>query len=130
MRYTRNYVYTQVATAVRAAHPGANCTGRFSQTPAAFPNVYIYELDNAPVRDAMQLDAEDVQWDSVFEVQITSNKMAGAAEEAYAILDTVTTAMAKMYYRKVNQVPEDTGTKFYLIGQYRRVVGGGDQTGG
>lgn len=130
MRYTRNYVYTTVANAVRQSFQTANCTSRFTQTPASFPNVYIYELHHAPTRRGMHLKADDVQWDSVFEVQVTSNKETGAANEAYAVMDTVTEAMAGMYYRLVNQVPEDTGKKFYLISQYRRVVGGGDQTGG
>ena len=130
MTYTRNYVYTTVASAVRAEFPSANCTSRYSQTPSAFPNVYIYELDHAPTARGKQLKADDIQWESVIEVQVASNKQDGAANEAYSIMDVVTSAMAGMYYRLINQFPDDKGTKYYLISQYRRVIGGGDQTGG
>ena len=130
MRYTRNYVYNTVSAAVRAAFPAADCTSRFVQSPSAFPNVYIYELDYHPTTQGMQLDATDEQWMSTFEVQITSNKESGAATEAHKIMDVVRTAMAGMYYRQYNQAQQDNGTKFYLIGQFRRVIGGGDQTGG
>jgi hypothetical protein len=126
MTYTRNYVYTQVNKAVTEAFPTANVTGRYSAEPAKFPNVYIYELDYRPTIMAKQLKADDIQWESTFEVQISSNKTSGAMNEAYAIMDVVRTAFSEMYYRQIEQVPMDETTKYHIVGQFRRVVGGGD----
>lgn len=126
MRYTRNYVYTQVKTTVNAAFPDAHVTGRYEAVPSQYPNVYIYELDYRPTSRAKQLKADDVQWESTFEVQISSNKASGAMSEAYAIMDVVRTAFAGMYYRQIEQIPMDAETKYHIVGQFRRVVGGGD----
>lgn len=126
MTYTRNYVYTQVKNAVKAAFPEANVTGRFIAVPTAFPNVYVYELDYRPTSRAKQLKADDIQWESTFEVQISSNKASGAMSEAYAIMDVVRAAFAEMYYRQIEQIPMDAETKYHIVGQFRRVVGGGD----
>lgn len=126
MRYTRNYVYTQVKNAVESAFSDANVTGRYIATPTVFPNVYVYELDNHPASKAKQLKADDIQWESTFEVQISSNKASGAMSEAYAIMDVIRTAFATMYYRQTEQIPMDAETKYHIVGQFRRVVGGGD----
>lgn len=122
MTYTRNYVYSKVADAVTGAFPNARCTGRFTPTPATLPNVYIYELDKRHTMQGADLNATDVQWESTFEVQITATN----ANLAYSIMDTVEASFRSMYYRLFNQAFDDTGTKFYLVGQFRRVIGGGD----
>lgn len=123
MTYTRDYVYSTVADAVLAAFPNARCTGRFTPTPAVLPNVYIYELDRSHTLSGMNLQGTDVQWESTFEVQIT----APNSTIAYSIMDAVTESFRGMYYRLRSEYENDDGQKFYLIGQFHRFVGGGDE---
>lgn len=126
MTYTRNAVYTSIVTALRAAHPGINCTSRHVPKPSIFPSAYIHEIDRSRPRQYTQLDFEDVQWESSFEIQIVSAKADTAASEAYTIMETARTAFSNLYYRQFSEATIDQGEKFTVIGRFRRVIGGGD----
>ena len=126
MTYSRNAIYTRVVNAVRAGFPDAYCTSRMVASPAKFPAVLIHEIDrNRPIQNT-QLDFEDVQYESVFEIQVVSNKANTAATEAYAIMDLAKAAMSGLYYREFSETNIDRSDTFTLIGRFRRVIGGGD----
>lgn len=126
MTYSRNAIYTRVVNAVRAGFPDAYCTSRMVASPAKFPAVLIHEIDrNRPVQNT-QLDFEDVQYESVFEIQVVSNKANTAATEAYAIMEFAKAAMSGLYYREFSETNIDRSDTFTLIGRFRRVIGGGD----
>ena len=125
--YTRNGVYDYVVKAVRAEYPSANCTSRYVPKPSAFPAVYIYEIDQSRPIQYTQLDFQDVQWESAFEIQVVSNKTNTAASEAYAIMDVARAAMNGLYYREVQTATIDNGNDFTVIARFRRVIGGGDE---
>ena len=74
----------------------------------------------------MQLDFEDVQWESTFEIQIESSKASTAATEAYGIEKVAESAFNSLYYRRFSQLTIDNGDTFVIIGRYRRTIGGGD----
>ena len=74
----------------------------------------------------MQLDYEDVQWQSSFEIQVISNKKGIAASEAYSILETAKDAFNKLYYRELSETSVDDVEKFTVIARFRRTIGGGD----
>ena len=126
MRYGRNAIYTRVVNAIKAGFPNAYCTSRMVASPAKFPAILIHEIDrNRPLRNT-QLDFEDVQYESVFEIQVVSNKANTAATEAYAIMELARAAMSKLYYREFSETNIDTGDTFTIIGRFRRIIGGGD----
>ena len=126
MRYGRNAIYTRVVNAIKADFPNAHCTSRMVASPAKFPTALIHEIDrNRPLRNT-QLDFEDVQYESVFEIQVVSNKANTAATEACAIMELARAAMSKLYYREFSETNIDTGDTFTIIGRFRRVIGGGD----
>lgn len=126
MTYNRNAVYTRVVQAVNSYFPNAFCTSRYVPKPPSFPACLIHEIDrNRPLQNT-QLDFEDVQWESVFEVQIASDKLNTAATEANAIMDVVREAFSGLYYREFSETNIDTGHQFTIIGRFRRVIGGGD----
>ena len=127
MTYTRNAVYNSVAEAVRTEHPNVFCTSRYVAKPAAFPACYIHEIDRIRTYQGVQLDYEDVQWESVFEIQVISAKGGTAASEAYAIMNTVRSALNSLYYRETSETNIDTFDKFLIVGRFRRVIGGGDE---
>lgn len=126
MKYSRNAIYTRVASAIKAEYPKAYCTSRYVAKPSTFPACYIHEIDNTRPIENVQLDFEDVQYESVFEIQIVSNKANTAASEAYDIMELAESAMSNMYFRRFSQTNVDRGDTFTVIARYRRVIGGGD----
>ena len=126
MRYSRNAIYTRVRDEILAEHSNAYCTSRMVAKPASFPACYIHEIDNFRPQQFTQLDFQDVQCESVYEVQVVSNKKNTAASEAYAIMDTAKAAMSNLYYREFSETNIDRGDTFTFIGRFRRRIGGGD----
>lgn len=126
MEYTRNAVYDHVANAILGQFPKTYCTSRFVAKPASFPSCYIREIDKSRPPQYTQLDFEDVQWESAFEIQVVSDKANTAASEAYSIMKVAAAAFNELYYREFSEVTIDKGNTFTVIGRFRRVIGGGD----
>ena len=126
MNYSRNAIYTRVANAIKADYPDAYTTSRMVASPAKFPAILIHEIDrNRPIQNT-QLDFDDVQYESVFEIQVVSNKANTAATEAYSIMDLAKAAMSGLYYREFSETNIDRSDTFTIVGRFRRVIGGGD----
>ena len=126
MTYSRNAVYTRVADAIRAEYPNAYCTSRRVAKPSTFPAILIHEIDRNRPAQNVQLDFEDVQWESVFEVQVVSNKHNTAATEAYSIMELVRAAFSNLFYREFSETNIDASDTFTIIARFRRTIGGGD----
>ena len=124
--YTRNGVYNRIRADVVGEYPNAYITSRLIAKPPAFPAVLIHEIDRNRPLENIQLDYQDVQWESVFEAQVVSAKTNTASTEAYAIMDIVRQSFSDLYYREFSETNVDTGDKFTIIGRFRRVIGGGD----
>lgn len=127
MNYTRNVVYSYIRDAVLASNDKVYVTSRYVPKPPSFPACYIHEIDRDRPLQNIQLDYQDVQWESVFEVQVASAKRNTAASEAYAIMDVARQALNDLYYREFSETNVDTGDSVTIIGRFRRIIGGGDQ---
>lgn len=126
MNYTRNAIYTHIVNAIREQYAKAYCTSRYVAKPSTFPACYIHEIDNSRPQRYTQLDFQDVQWESVYEIQVVSNKANTAATEAYDIMALAKAAFSELYYREFSETNIDGGDTFKIIGRFRRVIGGGD----
>lgn len=127
MKYSRNAIYTRIVNAIKAEYPNAYCTSRYVAKPSTFPACYIHEIDrNRPIQNT-QLDFQDVQYESVYEIQVVSNKHNTAASEAYDIMELARAAFSSLYYREFSEANIDRGDTFTIIGRFRRVIGGGDE---
>lgn len=126
MKYSRNAVYTRVANAIKTSYPNAYCTSRYVAKPSTFPACLIHEIDRSRPIQYTQLDFEDDQWESSFEIQIVSTKANTAATEAYGIMEIARKAFSDLYYREFTETNVDGGDQFILIGRFRRTIGGGD----
>ena len=124
--YTRNAVYNKIRADIRAQYPDAYITSRMVAKPSSFPAVLIHEIDRFRPQQYTQLDFEDVQWESVFEVQVASAAANTAAAEAYAIMGIARQSLSNLYYREFSETNIDRGDTFTLIGRFRRRIGGGD----
>ena len=126
MTYSRNAIYTRIVNEIKAEYPKAYCTSRYVAKPSTFPTCYIHEIDNTRPIQNTQLDFQDVQYESVFEIQVVSNKANTAATEAYGIAALAEAAMSGLFFRRFSQTNVDKGDTFTIISRYRRVIGGGD----
>ena len=125
-QYSRNGVYSRVRAAIVAQYPSAYVTSRMVAKPSTFPAILIHEIDrNRPIEN-VQLDFQDVQWESVFEAQVVSAKANTAATEAYNIMEIVRQTFSDLYYREFSETNIDSGDTFTIVGRFRRVIGGGD----
>lgn len=124
--YSRNGVYSRVRAPIMAQYPNAYVTSRMVAKPSTFPAILIHEIDRSRPIQNVQLDFQDVQWESVFEAQVVSAKANTAATEAYNIMDIVRQAFSDLYYREFSETNIDQGDTFTIIGRFRRVIGGGD----
>ena len=126
MTYSRNAIYTRIVNAIRAAYPNTYCTSRLVAKPSTFPACYIHEIDRNRPQQYTQLDFQDVQYESVFEIQVVSAKNNTASTEAYNLMEIARQAFSDLYYREFSETNIDTGDTFTIIGRFRRVIGGGD----
>lgn len=124
--YTRNAVYDYVSSAIAAAHTGVTCTSRYVPKPSSYPSCFIHEIDRYRPLESTQLDFEDVQWESNFEIQVVSNLRGTAASQAYAIMETARSAFSALYYREISETTIDGTETFTIVGRFRRKIGGGD----
>lgn len=123
---TRNAVYDYVSSAITAVYPIVRCSSRRIPIPSSFPACYIHEIEHYRPLENMQLDYEDVQWQSSFEIQVISNKKGTAASEAYSILKTAKDAFNTLYFRELSETSVDDVEMFTVIARFRRTIGGGD----
>lgn len=123
---TRNAIYDYIADAITAVHTNVRCTSRYVPVPSSFPSCYIHEIEHYRPLENMQLDYEDVQWQSSFEIQIISNKKGTAASEAYSIMETAKAAFNALYFRELSETSIEGTETFTVIGRFRRQIGGGD----
>lgn len=126
MRYSRNAVYTRIRNAIVSAYPTASVTSRYVAKPSTFPACLVHEIDRNRPQRFTQLDFQDNQWESVFEIQVVSAKANTASTEAYGIMEVARQAFSDLYYREFSETNIDSGDKFTVIGRFRRVIGGGD----
>ena len=125
--YSRNAIYTRLRNALTAASPSIYCTSKYVAKPASFPAAYIHEIDRIRPLQYTQLDFQDNQYESVYEIQVSSAKANTAMTEAYDLMAVVRETMSALYYREFTETNVDGGTQFTVIGRFRRVIGGGDQ---
>lgn len=128
MKYTNNAIYTRVRNAVVAVEPTANCTQTYTASPAKFPTVFMREIGRlTPTATITLSNAQDISERS-WEVQIFSNVKPGAKEQAYALMDTVKTALRTLYFAEYFESPIDQTDKniYCLVARFRRVIGSGE----
>ena len=124
--YTRNAIYSRIRSAIIAQFPDAYVTSRMVAKPASFPAILVHEIDRNRPLENTQLDFQDVQWESTYEIQVVSAKANTASTEAYNIMEVAKQSLSDLYYREFSETNIDNGDTFTVIGRFRRVIGGGD----
>ena len=120
-----NDVYSQVASAVRNAHPGTSVSGEYIEVPSSFPAVTLAESDNRIFTQMRTTKIENAVR-VMYEARVWSNKAKGKKAEAKAIMDTVDSTMGSLGFTRTfrSQIPNlQQATIFQLISRYEAVVG-------
>lgn len=119
-----NDIYDYVAKRIRAAHTGIFIAGEYVETPAKFPAVTLVEADNR-ILTRMRTDNIENAVQSMFEVNIYSNKASGKKSEAKAIANTADAIFAEIGYTRTfrEQVPNlNNATIYRIVCRYEAVI--------
>lgn len=119
-----NDIYDYVAKALRAAHTGIDVAAEYVEMPAKFPHVSIVESDNR-ILDRMRTNNIENAIQSMFEVNIYSNKASGKKSEAKAIANTLDDVLSGIGFTRTfrEQVPNLRDATIYrIVCRYEAVI--------
>lgn len=125
--YTRNGIYTVIRSAVLDADENAYCTSAYNQTPPKLPCVFIREIGGFQPTDSINLAFDEDIYNCTFEIQIFTNS-ATAQSDAYALMDSVKSAMRGMYFILMSEAPVANADEniYRLTARFSRTICGGD----
>ena len=89
-----NIIFTNVATAVRAAFSGISVYGEYVEAPAAFPCVTIVEADNAVYERTRDLNGIEHHAAVMYEVNVYTNDAQAKKTKAKAIANVIDNVMS------------------------------------
>ena len=118
-------VFDYVAKRIHAAHTGAYVIGEYVETPAKFPAVTLVEADNRVLTRMRTSDDIENGVQSMFEMNVYSNKAAGKKAEAKAIANTADEAFAEIGYTRTfrEQIPNlNNATIYRIVCRYEAVI--------
>ena len=112
-----NEIFTNVATSVRTAHPGATITGEYTRQPSKFPTVTLDETENLTAAELVDSSDEEKFSALTYRLQVFSNKQSGKKAEARAIFTTADKVMLDLGFRRITYTttPEIYESTIYSI---------------
>ena len=120
-------VYTPIAQALRAAHPGIHVMGDYVNVPSAFPHVSIVESDNYMSVDKLDSANQEQFATVMFEVNVYSNKTSGKKSECKAIMSLIDEQMYRLNFTRISLTPVpnmENATIYRLVARYRAETDG------
>lgn len=121
-----NEIFTNVATAVRAAHSTVTVTGEYTRKPSKLPAVTLDETENVTVANLVDSSREERYSGLTYRLQVFSNKTSGKKSEARAIFATADEAMRNLGFQRITYTttPEIYESTIYSItATYEAVIG-------
>lgn len=121
-----NEIFTNVATAVRAAHSTVTVTGEYTRKPSKLPAVTLDETENVAVAELEDSSQEENFSALTYRMQVFSNKTSGKKAEAREIFATADEAMRNLGFRRITYTttPEIYESTIYSItATYETVIG-------
>ena len=125
-----NEIFTRISQALKTKYGSSTyVVGERVLTPSKYPCVWVVEMDTYPDSRYYALDNSDIQRQSVYEVQVFSNKSSGATTQVNEITDFITKEFAKIGFRCLTSIPVDNANDQTIkrkASRYRRIIGDGD----
>ena len=119
-----SYVFSRIASVLRAAHPGIFVAGEYTASPAEFPAVTIIESDNAVVQRMRTTNIENAVT-LLYEVNIYTNTVGYKKSEAKKILSIIDAEFAKMGFARMMCNPISNlqdATIYRIVARYQATV--------
>lgn len=119
-----NIIFTQLATALRAAYRDISVYGEFVEVPASFPCVTIVEADNQVLQYTRDLSGVEHYAKIMYEINVYSNKASGKKSEAKEISNMIDGLMTDMLFTRTfrGQTPNIDRTIYRITLRYEGVV--------
>lgn len=120
-------LFTELASALRAAYPGVTVTGEYINAPPKFPYVSIVEADN--YTDSRYADSGGTECCArlMYDVNIYSNKAGAKKAECRKLLNYIDAMLYEMNFVRIsmNPVPNlEDATIYRLNARYEGVTDG------
>ena len=117
-------MFSPIATVLRNTYDGIAVTSEYTDTPAKFPAVTIIETSNIVLRRMSTTKIENAST-ILFEVNVFSNKVAGAKLQALDIMETVDAEFEKLGFVRTMMSPTPNladATIYRITARYEGVV--------
>lgn len=99
-----NWLFTEIATPVRAEYPGVYITGERLNMPEKFPCVEVVEADSYEVSSGIDNTLKENLTALMYEITVFSNKQFGKRSQCIEILSTIDTIMKRKNATRIARV--------------------------
>lgn len=117
-------IYSTVAKAVKAYNSSCFTAGEYTDTPAKFPAMLLFQADNSVYQRMRTINIENAD-QVMFTVYVFSNKVGTKKQEAGEIMNIVDDEMTKLGFTRTSRTPvpnlEDSSI-YQIVSRYEAVV--------
>lgn len=117
-------IYSTVSKAVKAYNKNCFTAGEYTDTPAKFPAMLLYQADSSIYQRMRTINIENAD-QVMFTAYVFSNRVGTKKQEAGEIMDIVDDEMAKLGFTQTSRGPVTNfsdATIYQIVSQYRAVV--------
>lgn len=123
-------VYDRVSKAIRNQLPALNVfvSGEYLRADSSFPAVTLMEMSNIVHSGSSTFSKLENMVDTMYEINVYSNKTAGKKSEAKSILAVIDNEMLAMGFSRnyCNPMPNvDNATIYRIVARYEQIMNGG-----
>lgn len=118
------FIFSQIASLLRAEYPGVFVSGEYVDAPAKFPAVTIIEADNSVYQRMRTTDVGNAAL-LMYEVNVYSNQTGYKKSQAKAIMDTIDKQFASLGFTRTMCNPVSNlhdATIYRITARYEGVV--------
>jgi len=119
-----NLVYDRLSTAIKTAHTTVQTSSEYLDAPSSFPFVSIVEADNSVYRKTQTTDGKERHAETMFDINVYSNKKSGRKAEAKKIANTIDTNMESYGFTRITKLatPNADDSIYRITLRYQGVV--------
>ena len=120
-----NKIIETLTAALITSYPTIYVTTKREPVPTSFPAVSIREADNSTYVDSLDSSASENHADLMYEINVFSNKGAGAKAEAKAIMAIIDQELQALNFvrRMIDEIDNGDPSIHRRVARYSAIVG-------